>query len=148
MKCSNCGNEVADTAKFCNSCGAPMKLQPAGQFSPVPPPISGGSGYPPVYPSSSGDVTSEDRLWAALAYVFAPWVSIIVFLMEDKKNRPFIRAHNAQALALGILSIVLSAVCIGLLIYVYSLYCAFKAYQGEYIQIPVISDIVKKQNWA
>jgi hypothetical protein len=45
------------------------------------------------------EVTSDDKLWSLLAYVLTPLVPIIILLMEDKKNRPFIRAHNAQALA-------------------------------------------------
>jgi uncharacterized membrane protein len=104
----------------------------------------------------TSDVTSDDKLWAALAYVFTPLIPIILFFLEDKKNRPFIRAHNAQALAWGIVFYVIVSVtsvfiigCVlwplGLLL---QLYWAYKAYQGEYINIPVITDFVKKQNWA
>jgi hypothetical protein len=32
------------------------------------------------------EVTSDDRLMAALAYVFSPLVPIIFLLMEDKKT--------------------------------------------------------------
>ena len=39
--------------------------------------------------SMSGDVTSDDKLWAALAYVFTPIVPIIILVMADKKDRPF-----------------------------------------------------------
>src|ERR1700694_770313 len=52
--------------------------------------------------SMSGDVTSDDKLWAALAYVFTPIVPIIILLMADKKDRPFIKAHNFQALVWGV----------------------------------------------
>src|SRR5688572_13420930 len=52
------------------------------------------------------DVTSDDKLWALLAYIFSPLVPIIILLMEDKKNRPFIRAHNMQALVVGVISLV------------------------------------------
>ena len=48
------------------------------------------------------DLTSDDKLWAMLAYILTPIVPIIVMLMEDKKNRPFIKAHNAQALVIGV----------------------------------------------
>jgi uncharacterized protein len=47
------------------------------------------------------DITNDDKLWSLLAYVLTPIVPIIILLMEDKKNRPFIRAHNAQALSTG-----------------------------------------------
>jgi hypothetical protein len=35
----------------------------------------------------SPDVTSDDKLWAMLGYVF-PVIAIVVLFMEDKKNRP------------------------------------------------------------
>jgi len=92
--------------------------------------------------------TSDDKLWAALAYVFSPIVPIILMLMEDKKNRPFIKAHNVQALVLGIITVITSTFCIGLLVWFYQLYCAYKAYQGETVTIPVVSDFVKGQGWA
>jgi len=100
------------------------------------------------------DVSSDDRLWAALAYVFSPLIPIVLLLLEDKKNRPFIRAHNAQALAVGIILAILVPIIAGLtlgcgaLIWLIMLYWAYKAYKGEYVQIPVITDFVKNQGWA
>ncbi len=94
------------------------------------------------------DVTSDDKLWAALAYVFSPLVPIILMLMDDKKNRPFIRAHNVQALILGIVTYISMGFCIGFLVLLYQLYCAYQAYQGQTIEIPVISNLVKNQGWA
>lgn len=96
----------------------------------------------------SPEVTSDDKLWAALAYVFSPIVPIILMLMEDKKNRPYIRAHNMQALILGILTIVTSTFCIGILVWFYQLYCAYQAYQGQAVNVPVITDLCKNQGWA
>ena len=61
----------------------------------------------------NSEITSDDKLWAALTYVFSPLVPIIIMLMESKKNRPFIRAHNAQALVLGIISIALGTFTVG-----------------------------------
>ena len=101
-----------------------------------------------------GDITSDDRLWSALAYVFSPLVPILLFLMEDKKNRPFIRAHNAQALVLGIVLIVLTPIIatltfgLGSLLWLLMLWYAYQAYQGKQINVPVISDFVRKQGWA
>jgi uncharacterized membrane protein len=101
-------------------------------------------------------VTSDDKLWAALAYVFTPLVPIILLLLEDKKERPFIRAHNTQALVWGVVFYVIvtvtSAFLIGLCIwplgFLLQLWWAYKAYQGETIEIPVISNFVKNQGWA
>ncbi len=114
---------------------------------------------PPNYVPPKGDpnASSDDRLWALLAYLFSPLVPVILLLMEDKKNRPFIRAHNIQALAWGIIAIVLSLLlslipvvgCIaGPAIFVISIIFAVKAYNGEYINIPVITDFVRNQGWA
>lgn len=94
------------------------------------------------------EISSDDKLWAALAYVFSPLIPIILMLMEDKKNRPFLRAHNAQALVLGLIAVVTSGFCVGILVWVYMLYLAYQAYQGQYITVPVITDFCKNQGWA
>jgi uncharacterized protein len=105
--------------------------------------------------SMSSDATSDDKLWVLLAYIFTPIVPIIILLMEDKKNRPFIKAHNMQALvwgvALYILSFVLSFVvigaCIGLLGLILNIYWGIQGYQGKYINIPVVTNFVKQRGW-
>ena len=55
-------------------------------------------GTPPI---GNPDITPDDRLWAALGYPI-PIIPIIVLLRQDKKNRPFIRFHAIQSLALNI----------------------------------------------
>lgn len=105
-------------------------------------------------PMGTGDVTSDDKLWAALAYVFSPLVPIILMLMEDKKNRPFIRAHNAQALVVGVVMIIVVPIIAtvtlgcGSIIWLIMLYWGYLAYQGQQINIPVVTDFVKNQGWA
>ncbi len=102
------------------------------------------------------DATSDDKLWALLAYVLTPIVPVIILLMEDKKNRPFIRAHNAQALVVGIINIILGVVlsftlilaCVPLLVWFVCIYWGIQAYNGKYVTIPVITDWVKNQGWA
>jgi uncharacterized membrane protein len=104
----------------------------------------------------SGDVTSDDKLWAALAYVFTPIVPIIILVMADKKERPFIKAHNMQALIWGVVLYVIvaitSAFVIGLCIWpiglLVQLYWAYQAYQGKLITIPLLTDFIKNQGWA
>jgi uncharacterized membrane protein len=105
----------------------------------------------------NSDVTSDDKLWAALGYPIV-LVAIIVLLMEEKKGRPFIKFHAVQSIAANvaffIVSVVLSTVtlgfggiCVPLLWFVF-LYWAYKAYQGEYVEIPVVTSFIKKQGWA
>jgi len=105
--------------------------------------------------NTPGEVTSDDKLWALLAYLLTPLVPIIIMLMEDKKNRPFLRAHNGQALVIGVIQIILwslSFTCItgiiALVILVAQIYWAVQAYQGNMVTIPVITDFVKNQGWA
>jgi uncharacterized membrane protein len=94
--------------------------------------------------------TSDDRLWAALSYVpiIWPFVAIIVLLMEDKKNRPYIKFHAVQALATGAAAVILSFLCIGFLIFLYMWYLAYLAYQGQDATVPFITDFIKKQGWV
>lgn len=113
---------------------------------------------PPVNPAPSQPVvdlgtTSDDRLWALLAYILAPLVPIIVLLMDDKKTRPFIKAHNAQALALGVIAILvwtfLGWLCIpGLAVFGYQIYAGLQAYNGKTLEIPVVSKFCRDQGWA
>jgi uncharacterized membrane protein len=95
-----------------------------------------------------GDVTSDDKLWALLSYVFSPIAPIIIMLMQDKKDRPFIKAHNAQALILGIIAVLTSGFCVGLLVWLYQVYCGIQAYGGKTVTVPVVTDFVKNQGWA
>ncbi|HXQ37365.1 MAG TPA: DUF4870 domain-containing protein [Anaerolineales bacterium] len=100
------------------------------------------------------EVTSDDKLWAALAYFLSPIVPVIILLMEDKKNRPYIKSHNAQALIMGILMAVVVPIIgtftlgCGFVLYFLMWYWAYVAYQGKAINIPVVSDFVKNQGWA
>ena len=103
------------------------------------------------------DVTSDDKLWAALGYpIFI--VAIIVLLMEEKKDRPFIKFHAVQSLAanvaffvivsiLAVITLGIGAICFPLVWLVF-LYWAYKAYQGEMFEIPVITNFIKGQNWV
>ena len=99
-------------------------------------------------------ITGDDKLVALLAYVLTPLAPIIILLMNDKKSRPFIRAHNAQALVWGILIVLVSVVgvvCLfapSLIMWLIGVYWGIKAYQGEQVNIPVITDLVKNQGWA
>ena len=49
----------------------------------------------------SSDITSDDKLWAALGYPVWP-IAIVMLLMDDKKKRTFIKFHAVLALALAV----------------------------------------------
>jgi len=113
------------------------------------------------------DITSDDKLWAALGYPIFP-IAIIMLVVEGKKNRPFIKFHAVQALALnvgvwvveiiiGILSSVLAAVtlgigavlgCIAPLVWLLLLWPAILAYQGKYFEVPVVTKFLRDQHWV
>ena len=107
-------------------------------------------------PMMSSDVTSDDKLWALLAYVIPIIIPIVILVTEDKKNRPFLKAHNAQALVLGVISVLVGVLlgwtvilaCVPLLIFIYCIYLGIQAYGGKYNEIPVITNFVKGQGWA
>jgi uncharacterized protein len=106
--------------------------------------------------SGSASATSDDKLWAALAYVFTPLLPIIIALMEDKKNRPYIKQHNMQALVWGVAAIVISLIltstlilaCVAWTVFLPQLFWAYQAYQGKAVTIPVVTNFVKNQGWA
>lgn len=99
-------------------------------------------------PVSGEEITQDDKLWALLSYIFCPLIGIIVLLMEDKKSRPFIKYNAVVSIVLGVLVAVLSWACIGVLVWFYSIYLGIKSYQGEWVEVPVISDFVRNQGWA
>lgn len=124
--------------------------EPTGSSEPM------GAAEEPAGDPGSMEVTSDDRLWTLLTYVLSPLVPIIILLLEDKRDRPFIRAHNAQALVMGLINVVISILigwlvfplCLNLLIWVLMIYWGIQAYQGKLVNIPVVSDFVKNQGWA
>ncbi|MFW5940872.1 MAG: hypothetical protein ACOC9C_01095 [Chloroflexota bacterium] len=100
------------------------------------------------------DITNDDRLWAALSWIpvspLWPIISIVVLLMDDKQGRPFIRYHAIVSLITGIALIPLSIVTCGLaaLVYVVFFYWAYLAYQGQMVEIPVVSNWARQQGWV
>jgi uncharacterized membrane protein len=100
------------------------------------------------------EITSDDRLWAALSWIpispLWPIFSIVALLLEDKKDRPFIRYNAIVSLVLGVVLIPLSIVTCGCaaIIYFVFFYWAYLAYQGETVEIPFVSDLIRDQGWV
>lgn len=104
------------------------------------------------------ETTSDDKLWAALSYVFAPLIGIIVLLMEDKKARSFIKFHAIQSIAVSIVFWIVVTIFVtvtlgfgGLcapVLWLVFLYWAYKAYQGETFEIPLVTNFIKGQGWV
>ena len=103
------------------------------------------------------EVTSDDKLWAALGYPIV-LIAIIVLFMEEKKARPFIKFHAIQSIAANvvffIIATILAVVTLGFggicapLLWLVFFYWAYKAYQGELFDIPVVTNFIKGQGWV
>jgi len=105
----------------------------------------------PIPQAISEEVTSDDKLWALLSYLFSPLVPLIILFMEDKKNRPFLRYHAIQSLALGvaylITCVVIIGCCLSPIYLVAVIYYGIQAYNGEKFTIPFLTDFCKQQKW-
>ena len=107
-------------------------------------------------PGTMDDITDDDKLWSLLGWII--WIiALVALLMDDKKDRPFIKYNAVMSLALGIVLTVLigivSAVTCGvgaisIVALVYPIYLGIKAYQGEWVTVPWLTDFVKNQGWA
>ncbi len=114
----------------------------------------------------SQSVTDNDRLMAALSYVIAVIVSLIV-LFSEAKNREFQRYHAIQSLGLSAVAVVYEIVvmliscgltalvpflgCVTwilpLLPAIPFLYYAYQAYQGKTFEIPYLTNFMRQQKW-
>ena len=104
---------------------------------------------------NSTEITDDDKLWALLSWITGV-VAIVALLMEDKKDRPFIKYNAVMSLVvvvvITILVAIISAVTCGIgailvLAYIYPIYLGIKAFQGEWVEVPYVTDFCKKQGW-
>ena len=102
------------------------------------------------------DINDQDKLWAALAWII-PIIAIVILFVEDMKNRPFQKYHAVNSLifsvAFFVIISILSVVTFGFgsclfILWFIVIYWAIKAYQGDWVVIPVITDFAKKQGWV
>lgn len=138
---------------------------PDVQQAPPPPP-------PPRVVAS--DVSDEDRLmgalaWVGLAILQIPLVSLALLIAEGNKRRPFQRFHAINsivfwvvgfayeivALIVYLLLTFISFGCLGIFLWVIfflphlaALYYAYQAYQGKRPDIPFISQFARSQGWV
>lgn len=100
------------------------------------------------------ETTENDKLWAALSWIpispVWPILAIVALLMENTKDRPFVRYHAIVSIATGVILIPLTILTLGLagLVYLVFFYWAYKAYQGEMVEIPVVSNFCKNRGWV
>jgi len=96
------------------------------------------------------DLTSDDKLWALLSWLFWP-LALIVLFMEDKKSRPFLKYNAVLSLAFTVVMYILGTITVGCLAVVgiiYMIYLAIMAFQGNWVEVPMLSDFIRKQGWV
>lgn len=115
------------------------------------------------------DLTDNDKLMAALAYIISPIVPAIILLSETMKVRPYQKYHAVQSLGLfgaslgytiiacvlffacSIVTAGLLSICLWVLFLVPIIpfvYYAIMAYtSGQYIEIPVLTKFMMQQGW-
>ena len=105
-------------------------------------------------PYSEQEVSDDDKMWAMLSWIpgIGVLLAIIALLVEPQKDRPFIRFHAVQSIGaniiLGIVSVLTSfTICIPLIVWLVTIYPAIKAYQGEWLEIPWLTQFCKGQGW-
>jgi uncharacterized membrane protein len=140
---------------------SPVIEPPAGEpavEAPVapPPPLAP---VAPVAPPPDA-LASNSKLWALLAYVLSPVAPIVILLVEDMKNQPYLKPHTMQALVAGgaiiIITLILGVIpligCLSPLVaivgWIAMIYWGLQAYNGKPVTIPVVTNLVQKQGWA
>ena len=100
-------------------------------------------------------VTDDEKYLALFSYVFAPIAPLIIMLTkgdEYKKNKPFVHYHYVQGLALSVVGMICTITvilsCFAPLILIASIYYGIKAYRGEPVVIPGLTDFLKNQKWV
>ncbi|HUP27571.1 MAG TPA: hypothetical protein VM409_03975 [Chloroflexia bacterium] len=123
---------------------------------------------PPTQPPSTQSSQSNERLWAALSYIFTPLVPIIVLSMQDMKEKPYPRYHAIQAIGVFVAFLILEAVasalficgsiatlglgaCVLWLLFFLPLipifYYGYLAYTGKPFNIPLVTNMMVQQGW-
>ena len=120
--CSNCGTEIQDGVKFCQSCGAGVNAEASAQEQPQ----EQQDYTPPIVPGSPtmDDVrdAQDNKVMAIIAYI----LFFIPLLTGDYKKSPFVKYHTNQGTVLflaslafgivyGILFAILSAIFVATL---------------------------------
>jgi uncharacterized membrane protein len=105
-------------------------------------------------PVEESELTSEDRMWAALSWLpitpLWPVLAVVALLMENTKDRPFVRYNAVVSIATGVILIPLTIITIGCaaILYFVFFYWAYQAYQGQEVTVPIVSDWVRNQGWV
>lgn len=116
---------------------------------------------------AKSEITSDDKLWAAIGYPIGI-IALIMLLVQDKRDRPFIKFHAVQAICLWVAFVVVAVVlnifsailarltigicgltsCIVPILWLLLFWPAYLAFQGKYFDVPVVTDFIRSQHWV
>jgi len=121
--------------------------------------------------ASPSEPTSDDKLWSGLSYfsqcVIPVVLPLVLLFMEQTKSKAFVRHHAITTLGLAaaavvyeilafIVNMILVAIlpflaCITWLLFVvpvvpFVIY-GIKALKGETVEVPYLSEFMRKQGW-
>jgi Chloroplast import component protein (Tic20). len=95
--------------------------------------------------------TGIDKSYFIITYLFILLSGVVMLLLYGSRDKR-LKFHSLQAIALGIIAIVVSVLfgllspilssLISVLIWVYGMYIGLEAYAGKDVDIPVVSDFV------
>ena len=88
------------------------------------------------------NLVENDKIFAALAYFFRLIGCALAILLDDTKEKPYIQLHATQALSFHLAFLVINMLTCGAAAFIYiplSIWHAYRAYQGEVFDIPVIT---------
>lgn len=94
--------------------------------------------------SASARITKDDKIWAALSYV---WIISIVALAA-RKNNGFVRFHASQGAFLFLISLAsfipLFGQLVGLIAFILAVVGIIKAYRGEKWPLPLVASAAQE----
>jgi uncharacterized membrane protein len=116
---------------------------------------------------AKSEITSDDKLWAAIGYPIGI-IALIMLLVQDKRDRPFIKFHAVQAICLWVAFVVVAVIlnifsailarltigicgltsCIVPILWLLLFWPAYLAFQGKYFNVPVVTDFIRSQHWV
>ena len=99
---------------------------------------------------STENLTENEKMWAALAYFFGIIGAILAMVMDDSKKSPYVQIHVNQALAEHIAFLFINMLTCGLATLLYLplvIWHAYRAYQGELFDIPVLTPYLLKSDF-
>ena len=124
LKCAKCGADISKNSHFCDACGTKVAA-PIDQSRDV---------VRHAAPPAVG-ATPNERIKLALGYVLTPIGAIIVMLTtKDYGKNKFVQTHMNMALFYGMLISIFwfgGLPQLSFLLYIYVLYCAYRAFTGK-----------------